>query len=733
MAAITSLQSTYAGFSPTSIPGCVLWLDASDASTLSLAGNVITQWKSKTSAQYSTTVLGSPTYITSQYLPGKKVVNMFDYQSDGLLIGPLVQPQPLTIIGLTVQNSGWYDTYSFVFEGTSADSATVVYVPSLDLYAGQDQYMSPDVGLQYNIPAIYTCVFNGNASTLGYNGTRTTGLNPGTGGLFNALALGVDWTGSAFSSAEVAEVLVYSGALSLAQQQQVEGYLAAKWGIRGSLPGTHPYKSIPVVTRPFLPIDISGCEAWFDGADTSAMTFSGSTIMQWLDKSGSGRHAKSVGTQAPVLGTTTTGLTALSFNGSNYLSMNSADTLAPNSATYFLQASASSPNNRTLLAMWQNSRVMGPTYYWNTGANLGLTPYTWLNTNAVLTVTENSASNCAVHFNGNLVGTIGYKARSFTEGYAASSVSQVYIGAHWSRDNLWIGTIQEIIMYNGALTSNQRQQVEAYLTNKWRTHGATPAGHLVRLTVPLTPIFFPTQIPGCTLWLDAADSSTVIRSGSTVTQWNDKSGNGRNATTGGSGVTYLPSGLNKNGVVSFDGTTSMDGVCPVNGNSNMTIIVVANNKTDQSDGYNDTMSLIAWFENGSWGEVFLDVWQGQVNWRFGTGQDQNDNSYYFPASIGTEYAVLILNKTSDIEKLFHNGTNVATVGGKNSTINGCEDAYHLSAGNYGGPSTNNICEILVFTSQLTASQMQQIEGYLTAKWGLRQKLPTTHPFKTITI
>ena len=36
---------------------------------------------------------------------------------------------------------------------------------------------------------------------------------------------------------------------------------------------------------------------------------------------------------------------------------------------------------------------------------------------------------------------------------------------------------------------------------------------------------------GLALWLDAADSATVITSGgSNVTQWNDKSGNGRNAT-----------------------------------------------------------------------------------------------------------------------------------------------------------------------------------------------------------
>jgi len=45
-------------------------------------------------------------------------------------------------------------------------------------------------------------------------------------------------------------------------------------------------------------------------------------------------------------------------------------------------------------------------------------------------------------------------------------------------------------------------------------------------------------IPGCSLWLDAADSSTLTLSGSNVIQWNDKSGNGNHALNGNTTVTY---------------------------------------------------------------------------------------------------------------------------------------------------------------------------------------------------
>jgi hypothetical protein len=49
-------------------------------------------------------------------------------------------------------------------------------------------------------------------------------------------------------------------------------------------------------------------------------------------------------------------------------------------------------------------------------------------------------------------------------------------------------------------------------------------------TRPLQPI----DIPGCVLWLDAADSSMITQSSGAVSLWSDKSGNGYNGTSIGS-------------------------------------------------------------------------------------------------------------------------------------------------------------------------------------------------------
>ena len=44
---------------------------------------------------------------------------------------------------------------------------------------------------------------------------------------------------------ELQELVVYSGTLTTGARQNVEGYLAWKWGLQGSLPGNHPFKFFP--------------------------------------------------------------------------------------------------------------------------------------------------------------------------------------------------------------------------------------------------------------------------------------------------------------------------------------------------------------------------------------------------------------------------------------------------------------------------------------------------------
>lgn len=59
--------------------------------------------------------------------------------------------------------------------------------------------------------------------------------------------------------------------------------------------------------------------------------------------------------------------------------------------------------------------------------------------------------------------------------------------------------------------------------------------------------FQPTDIPGLVLWLDANDASTISLSGSDVTTWNDKSGNGNHVSQSSASLkpAYTPTGTSE--------------------------------------------------------------------------------------------------------------------------------------------------------------------------------------------
>lgn len=50
-----------------------------------------------------------------------------------------------------------------------------------------------------------------------------------------------------YANCDIAEILIYNAEFTLSQRQQVEGYLAWKWGLQGSLPGAHPFKLFPPI------------------------------------------------------------------------------------------------------------------------------------------------------------------------------------------------------------------------------------------------------------------------------------------------------------------------------------------------------------------------------------------------------------------------------------------------------------------------------------------------------
>lgn len=86
--------------------------------------------------------------------------------------------------------------------------------------------------------------------------------------------------------------------------------------------------------------------------------------------------------------------------------------------------------------------------------------------------------------------------------------------------------------------------------------------------------FTPTAFSGCTLWLDAADSSSISTTSGNVTQWRDKSGNANHTTAGTGQPTYTSP------FVVFGGSAQL--ILPLVFSTDWSIFVVA--KTTQTTG-----------------------------------------------------------------------------------------------------------------------------------------------------
>jgi hypothetical protein len=55
----------------------------------------------------------------------------------------------------------------------------------------------------------------------------------------------------------IAEAVVYTTQLNTTNRQEVEGYLAWKWGLQTQLPGIHPYRNSAPPSRPPAPTNVS--------------------------------------------------------------------------------------------------------------------------------------------------------------------------------------------------------------------------------------------------------------------------------------------------------------------------------------------------------------------------------------------------------------------------------------------------------------------------------------------
>ena len=239
-------------FQPTSIPACAVWFDAADPYALNnqstiATGTVISTLKNKGTApslQAQAAASVSPTYSSIAGYPAL-AFNGF---------------KALSTTAFTLSNTQgttWFATYATAANLAAAATAAVfgtigsperaIRQSNTSQFVGHSIHTgttrtATDAGAVnqlsfYTIldtPTTFTAFKNGSVLT-----STTTNVTYMSGNAQNA-RIGI-W--DSMFTGSIAELIAYDAPLTVSQRQQVEGYLAWKWGLQAALPATHPYLS----------------------------------------------------------------------------------------------------------------------------------------------------------------------------------------------------------------------------------------------------------------------------------------------------------------------------------------------------------------------------------------------------------------------------------------------------------------------------------------------------------
>ena len=232
------------------------------------------------------------------------------------------------------------------------------------------------------------------------------------------------------------------------------------------------------------------------------------------------------------------------------------------------------------------------------------------------------------------------------------------------------------------------------------------------------------------LWLDADDASTITLNGSTVSQWNDKSGNNRHVIqpTAAWQPTYAPSGLNGRPSLAFDGgppsPTTSDYLSFPSGFLNA---VPAFSLVMVMQGPEQTNNAV--FGPQETGQRGLElIYTALVDWPTLVRINNVNRVTSGLWSTNNTPSLSFLTSTASATAGWLNGSTVfSTAGNAPLNFNG---TYALGRYYAGYHAAMNVSEFIITTNDLSTAARQKLEGYLAWKWGLVASLPVDHPYKS---
>ena len=210
----------------------------------------------------------------------------FDGTHDHLESSTVNIPQPISLFTVLKLTGGSGDKR--VITGQSSASRAILSMAEtnkLSLWSGSwasSNFPTPSATEFVTIGAI----FDGSNSRLILNGSTQSGLNPGTQGLTDGLLIGANWNHSnEFFGGQIAEIIIFNKHSSQTEREEVEGYLAHKWGLTSQqAPGngysdrfqsdnpTLSQKSLNLSNGIVAEVSTGGTEDIFDGGSAFSVS-----------------------------------------------------------------------------------------------------------------------------------------------------------------------------------------------------------------------------------------------------------------------------------------------------------------------------------------------------------------------------------------------------------------------------------------------------------------------------
>ena len=499
--------------SPKNFGGLKLWLDASELATSQ------SYWSDKSGNNNSATKNGTPTVSTNaqnghslMYYNGGGDYHTFSNIAD-----------IRTIFWVVSRDAGISNSYRHLLSGAS--TAHFHGSNNGKFWTGQAHAHVKNGYTKMNGTQLY--YDTNHPTTLSIISLRTTGN-------VEADRFGVDrnygslnryWIGN------LGELIIYNTALTNSEIEKVEGYLAHKWGLDGSLDSGHPYKSVVPLpeSNPFItdvatgsgtaldlsngvfatvstggsedvfdgdnnfslsmwvkgwpqganqhllskndissPSEISDLKLWLDASDDTTISHSSNAVNQWSDKSGNGNHAfQSTSANQPTI--TSSGI---QFDGSNDGFNLTNDISEANLNIFFVLQGygylfSNDGSERTLFHEGGSGRKL-----W-----VRINHNEFFSNQAVSGYSDSSTQIHEFSLNSGTFTVRVNGVQALSQASVSGNMKIDRIGLRWDSSTSvprWTGKLMEILAVS---TTTNRAEIESYLARKWGLTGQLPSGH----------------------------------------------------------------------------------------------------------------------------------------------------------------------------------------------------------------------------------------------------------------